>query len=122
MADNTSTSRSDGTRPGQARRAQRVRPTELDRLIHSRVRLGIMSALAAGNVLSFNDLRDLLDTSDGNLSVHARKLEDAGYVESIKSFDGRMPKTEYKLTPEGHDAFAAYVRHMERILDLSRPG
>lgn len=119
MADNPSSRTS---KNGPERRTRRARPTELDRLIHSRVRLGIMSALAAGHVLSFSDLRDLLGTSDGNLSVHARKLEDAGYVETIKSFDGRMPKTEYTLTPDGHEAFAAYVDHMERILDLSRSG
>ncbi|MFQ5571276.1 MAG: winged helix-turn-helix domain-containing protein, partial [Rhodothermales bacterium] len=92
----------------------------LDRLIHERIRLGIVSALAAGDALSFNDLKRLLDTTDGNLSVHARKLEDAGYIACLKSFDGRTPKTEYRLTEEGHRALEAYLTQMERIIQLAR--
>ncbi|PEN13487.1 transcriptional regulator [Longibacter salinarum] len=97
-------------------RAQRVRPGEIDRLIHGRVRLGIMSALATGDRLSFNELKQRLDTSDGNLSVHARKLEEAGYVECIKSFDGRTPKTEYQITNAGTDALRQYIDQMEQLL------
>ena len=97
-------------------------PAALDRLIHERIRLGIVSALAAGDVLSFNDLKRLLDTTDGNLSVHARKLENAGYVECLKSFDGRTPKTEYRLTDAGRAALEAYLEQMERIIHLAREG
>lgn len=99
-------------------RAQRVRPGEIDRLIHGRVRLGIMSALATGDRLSFNDLKQRLDTSDGNLSVHARKLEDAGYVASSKSMDGPSPRTEYVITPAGRAALQHYVDQMEHLLGL----
>lgn len=95
-------------------------PQELDPLIHARIRLGIVSALATGEALSFNDLKRLLDTTDGNLSVHARKLEDAGYVECLKSFDGRTPKTEYRLTDQGRDALTAYLTQMEQIIQLAR--
>lgn len=95
-------------------------PHELDHLIHQRVRLGIMSALAATERMSFNDLRDLLETSDGNLSVHARKLEEAGYLECSKRFVGRVPLTEYRLTPEGRAAFDRYIQRMEALFDLSR--
>lgn len=97
-------------------------PVELDRLIHERIRLGIVSALATGDTFSFNDLKSLLDTSDGNLSVHARKLEDAGYIECLKSFDGRTPKTEYRLTDTGHQALATYLAQMEQIIHLAREG
>lgn len=99
-------------------RAQRVRPGEIDRLIHGRVRLGIMSALATGDQISFNDLKQRLDTSDGNLSVHARKLEEAGYVECLKSFEGRTPKTEYRITEDGRAALRHYVDQMEQLLGL----
>lgn len=105
----------------QARAADAFQAT-LDRLIHERIRLGIVSALAAGDVLSFNDLKHLLDTTDGNLSVHARKLEDAGYVECLKSFDGRTPKTEYRLTDTGRRALETYLAQMERIIQLAREG
>lgn len=101
-------------------RAHNTFPTELDRLIHERIRLGIVSALAAGDMLSFPDLKRMLDTSDGNLSVHARKLEDAGYIECIKSFDGRTPKTEYRLTCTGRKALEAYIEQMEQIIELAR--
>jgi DNA-binding MarR family transcriptional regulator len=97
-------------------------PPELDRLIHERIRLGIVSALAAAGTLSFNDLKDLLGTTDGNLSVHARKLEDAGYLECIKSFDDRTPKTEYRLTDAGRAALETYLAHMEAIIKTMREG
>jgi DNA-binding transcriptional ArsR family regulator len=88
----------------------------LDRLIHERLRLAIVSTLAVHDALTFTDLRTLLDTSDGNLSVHARKLEDAGYVICTKSFDGRVPRTEYRLTGEGRVALERYLSHMEALI------
>lgn len=90
----------------------------LDRLIHERVRLALVSALAVREWLSFNELKDLLETTDGNLSVHARKLEDAGYVECRKGFEGRVPKTEYRLTPSGRRALDRYLEHMERLISV----
>lgn len=94
---------------------------DLDRLIHPRMRLGIISALAAADSpLSFNDLKNLLDTTDGNLSVHARKLEEARYIACEKSFDGRVPRTEYSLTPAGRKAFDRYLDHMEAILQAAK--
>src|SRR2546428_814414 len=84
---------------------------EIDRLIHERLRLGIVSALAANESLTFNDLKNLMHITDGNLSVHARKLEDAGYISCNKYFDGRVPKTEYKLTPSGRRALEGYLNH-----------
>lgn len=93
---------------------------ELDRLIHERVRLGIVSALAVNGSLSFTDLRDLLGTTDGNLSAHARRLEDAGYVVCHKSFDGRTPKTEFRLTALGRRELNAYLDHMEAIIEATR--
>jgi DNA-binding HxlR family transcriptional regulator len=95
-------------------------PLELDRLIHERLRLGIVSALAANDRLSFNDLKRLLRTTDGNLSVHARKLEEAQYIACEKSFDGRMPRTEYRLTQAGRRAFEKYLAHMESIIKAVR--
>jgi DNA-binding transcriptional ArsR family regulator len=91
-------------------------PIALDRLIHERIRLAIVSALAVHDSLTFTDLRTLLDTSDGNVSVHARKLEDAGYVTCTKSFDGRVPRTEYRLTGEGRQALERYLSHMEALI------
>ena len=96
------------------------RATSLDRLIHERLRLGIISALAANESLTFIDLKTLMNTTDGNLSVHARKLEDAGYVAVTKSFDGRMPRTEYKLTTAGRRALEGYLSHMEALLKQMR--
>ena len=93
---------------------------DLDRLIHERIRLGIISALAANSSLSFNDLKRLLKTTDGNLSVHARKLEDAGYIACTKSFEGRMPKTEYALTASGRKALEKYLNHMEALIHAMR--
>lgn len=90
--------------------------TDLDKVIHERMRLGILSALAANDKLSFTDLRTLLDTSDGNVSVHARKLEDAGYLTCKKSFAGRTPLTEYKITKEGRKALERYLDHMEALI------
>jgi len=95
-------------------------PLELDRLIHERVRLGIVSALAVNGSLTFTDLRDLLGTTDGNLSAHARRLEDAGYVVCRKSFEGRTPKTEYGLTELGRRELNAYLDHMEAIIEATR--
>lgn len=97
-----------------------VSSTNLDRLIHERMRLGIISALAANNSLTFNELKEFMKTSDGNLSVHARKLEDAGYIECNKSFDGRIPKTEYKITKEGRKALERYLNHMESLIQTMR--
>lgn len=91
-------------------------PIALDRLIHERLRLAIVSALAVHDSLTFTDLRTLLDTSDGNVSVHARKLEDAGYVTCTKRFDGRVPRTEYRLTGEGRQALERYLAHMEALI------
>jgi DNA-binding HxlR family transcriptional regulator len=95
-------------------------PADLDRLIHERIRLGIVSALAANRSLTFNELKSLLKTTDGNLSVHARKLEDAAYVACTKSFDGRTPKTEYRLTPAGRRALERYLDHMEALIRATR--
>jgi len=89
---------------------------EFDRLIHERIRLGIVSALAANQAMTFNDLKRLLKTTDGNLSVHARKLEEAKYIACTKSFEGRMPKTEYALTGTGRKAFEKYLDHMEALI------
>jgi DNA-binding transcriptional ArsR family regulator len=97
-------------------------PLELDRLIHERMRLAIVSALAVNESLTFNELKRLLDTTDGNLSVHARKLEDAGYVRCTKSFEGRVPRTEYRLAPEGRRALERYLEHMEALIRATRHG
>lgn len=95
-------------------------PEALDRLIHERLRLGIVSALAANESLTFNDLKNLMHITDGNLSVHARKLEDAGYISCSKFFDGRVPKTEYKLTSSGRGALENYLSHMESLIKQMR--
>ena len=101
--------------------AHPARPAALDRLIHERVRLGIVSALAANSSLTFNELKKLLQTTDGNVSVHARKLEEAGYISCEKSFEGRMPRTEYRLTPAGRKALHKYLDHMEALIGAMRP-
>jgi len=93
---------------------------ELDRIIHERVRLGIVSALAVNESLAFNELKDMLVLTDGNLSVHARKLEEAGYVACAKSFEGRIPRTRYTLTPTGRRALEAYLDHMEALIQAVR--
>jgi DNA-binding HxlR family transcriptional regulator len=95
-------------------------PLALDRLIHERMRLGIVSALAVNDRLTFNDLKALLRTTDGNLSVHARKLEEAEYVECLKSFEGRVPKTEYRITSSGRRALERYLDHMEALIRATR--
>lgn len=95
---------------------------EVDRLIHERVRLAIVSSLAVNEALSFNELRDLLETTDGNLSVHARKLEEAGYLGCDKYFDGRVPKTEFWLTATGRKSLQRYLDHMEEIIRATRQG
>ena len=95
---------------------------ELDRLIHERVRLAIVSALAVNESLSFNELKQLLNTTDGNLSVHARKLEEAQYVVCHKFFEGRTPKTEYRLTAAGRRALENYLGHMETVIRAARGG
>ena len=97
-------------------------PADLDRLIHERVRLGIVSALAVNRELTFNELKAMLKTTDGNLSVHARKLEEANYIVCTKSFDGRLPKTEYRLTAAGHRALERYLNHMEALIRATREG
>ena len=97
-----------------------VAALDLDRLIHERVRLGIVSALAVNGSVTFTDLKGFLNTTDGNLSAHARKLEEAGYVACKKSFEGRVPKTEYTLTSVGRRALQAYLDHMEAIIRSTR--
>lgn len=93
---------------------------ELDKTIHERMRLGIISALAANTSLSFTDLKNLLNTTDGNISVHARKLEEAGYLTCEKSFKGRVPLTEYKITNDGREALNRYLNHMEALINAMR--
>lgn len=95
---------------------------DLDRVIHERVRLAIVSALAVNDTMTFADLKGFLSASDGNLSVHARKLEDAGYVSCAKSFEGRVPRTEYRLTASGHRALERYLTHMEALIRATRKG
>jgi DNA-binding transcriptional ArsR family regulator len=123
-----------GTRRGELREVGQATPggggdhktptaksaAELDRLIHERLRLGIVSALAGNASLTFNELKEILQTTDGNLSVHARKLEDAEYIACEKSFDGRTPKTEFRLTDAGRRALTRYLDHMESIIRTAR--
>jgi DNA-binding MarR family transcriptional regulator len=97
-------------------------PLELDRLIHERMRLAMVSALAVNESLTFNELKRLLETTDGNLSVHARRLEEAGYVLCTKSFEGRVPRTEYRLTDSGRKALERYLAHMEALIRSTRQG
>ena len=129
MADSSSLARDPGRERSEAaaadaaaesRLASVEASTDLDRLIHERVRLGILSALAVNDSLTFNDLKRLLGTTDGNLSVHARKLEDAGYVACKKSFHGRFPRTEYRLTKAGRAALERYLAHMEALIRAVR--
>lgn len=105
---------------GAASAKQKSAAPNLDRLIHERLRLGIISALAANESLTFSDLKNLMNTTDGNLSVHARKLEDAGYISVSKFFEGRLPKTEYKLTAAGRSALENYLSHMESLIKQMR--
>lgn len=101
-------------------RAEESVAPDLDRLIHERIRLGIVSALAVNDSLTFNELKALLRTTDGNLSVHARKLEEASYIACTKSFEGRLPKTEYRLTAAGRRALERYLNHMEALIRATR--
>jgi DNA-binding transcriptional ArsR family regulator len=115
------------SREDKAKRETNLKPQDvaaasLDRLIHERTRLAIISALAVNAALTFNDLKSLLRVTDGNLSVHARKLEDAGYVDCAKSFNGRVPKTEYRLSASGRRALEKYLDHMEALIRVTREG
>jgi DNA-binding HxlR family transcriptional regulator len=111
--------REEGPAPVRGGASQPV-SVPLDRLIHERIRLGIVSALAVNRTLTFNELKALLKTTDGNLSVHARKLEEADYILCTKSFDGRLPKTEYRLAPAGRKALERYLDHMEALIRATR--
>ncbi|MDR0787081.1 MAG: transcriptional regulator [Gemmatimonadota bacterium] len=95
-------------------------PADFDRLIHERIRLGIVSALAVNERLTFSELKAIVGATDGNLSVHARKLEEAGYLECNKGFQGRTPRTEYRLTSPGREALARYLDHMEALIEAVR--
>jgi DNA-binding HxlR family transcriptional regulator len=112
----------EATLPSGASPSRETVPADLDRLIHERVRLGIVSALAVNRSLTFNELKAMLKTTDGNLSVHARKLEEADYIVCTKSFDGRLPKTEYRLTSPGRKALERYLNHMEALIRATREG
>jgi DNA-binding MarR family transcriptional regulator len=108
-------------RPNEAQHTYRAPSLpDFDPLIHERIRLGILSALAVNEALSFNDLKQVLNTTDGNLSVHARKLEEAEYVRCDKSFEGRTPRTTYRLTTNGRRALQKYLDHMESLIKLTR--
>jgi DNA-binding transcriptional ArsR family regulator len=123
MAGKSSSARAEQTEKLAARKAAapaEASATQLDRLIHERTRLAIVSALAANSTLTFSELKELLQVSDGNLSVHARKLEDAGYVALTKSFAGRTPRTEYRLTSNGRRALEKYLNHMEALIHAAR--
>ena len=112
----------DAISPAAPNQAPETVPADLDRLIHERVRLGIISALAVNRSLTFNELKAMLKTTDGNLSVHARKLEEADYIVCAKSFDGRLPKTEYRLAAAGRRALERYLNHMEALIRATREG
>ncbi len=113
-------SRTKTTKQGAPQETVETTLPNLDRVIHEHMRLGIVSALAVNDSLTFNELKKLLQTSDGNLSVHARKLEEAEYVVCNKSFEGRMPKSEYRLTSAGRKAFERYLNHMEALIQAAR--
>jgi len=109
------------TKPQASRsRSAQSRAADLDRLIHEPIRLGIVSALAVNDTMTFNDLKELLKTTDGNLSVHARKLEEGQYIACEKYFEGRMPRTEYRLTAAGRRALETYLDHMEALIQATR--
>lgn len=128
MADRNTLPRNERRAASRTRSAQRTargttaagRVPDLNRLIHERLRLGIVSALAVNDSLTFNELKSMLRTTDGNLSVHARKLEDAGYVHCRKSFEGRVPRTRYRITPSGRRALERYLDHMEALIRSTR--
>ena len=117
---NVAIKKEDGAQPLRVEKAAGNVSESLDKVIHERMRLGIISALAANEKLSFADLKNLLNTTDGNISVHARKLEDAGYLTCEKSFKGRTPLTEYKITTEGRSALDRYLNHMEALIAAMR--
>ena len=118
--DANSRQSTEGSRPAARAAAAKRSTLDLDRVIHERLRLGIVSALAVNERLTFNDLKRLLQTTDGNLSVHARKLEDAQYIACDKTFDGRLPRTEYRLTAAGRRALEKYIAHMDAIIKAVR--
>lgn len=125
MAKQTARSTTQPNKPRVAARAMQAmraaeKAPELDNLIHERMRLGIVSALAANESLTFSELKDLLKTTDGNISVHARKLEEADYIACTKTFEGRIPKTEYRLTAAGRRALERYLDHMEALVRAAR--
>ena len=120
MAKSTAARRQEAVERAAGPAHGQAAPPSFDRLIHERVRLGIVSALAVNHALPFNELKKLLKTSDGNLSVHARKLEDAQYIRCNKSFAGRFPHTEYRLTPAGRRALEQYLDHMEALIRATR--
>lgn len=128
MARNTALKIEDGAGETPKKSALRIEKAaenvsnELDKIIHERMRLGIISALAANERLSFTDLKNLLNTTDGNISVHARKLEEAGYLVCEKSFKGRVPLTEYRITTEGREALNRYLNHMETLINAMKSG
>lgn len=109
-----------GGRPAAHEIAARPLPQRLDRVIHDRTRLAILAALAATDVLAFNEVKDITGTTDGNLSVHARRLEEAGYVHCEKTFAGRTPRTEYRLTAAGRRALEKYLDHMDALIKATR--
>lgn len=118
---NTLRNHSEGPKPERTPQASGApQAAHLDRVIHERVRLAIVSALAVNETLTFNDLKRLIDVTDGNLSVHARKLEEAGYIACTKSFEQRIPKTEYRLTGEGRRSLERYLNHMEALIRATR--
>ena len=119
MADSSAARRPDTSAAPAARRTI-ARSAQLDAVIHERTRLGIVSALAANERLSFVELKSLLDGTDGNIGAHARKLEDAGYIVARKRFEGRVPRTEYELTAAGRAALQRYVEHMEALIRVAR--
>jgi len=128
MARNSALKIEDGSEETPKKSALRIEKAaenvsnELDKIIHERMRLGIISALAANEGLSFTDLKNLLNTTDGNISVHARKLEEAGYLVCEKSFKGRVPLTEYRITTEGREALNRYLNHMETLINAMKSG
>ncbi len=118
--NNLAIKKGDDSQPLRVEKAAGQVSESLDKVIHERMRLGIVSALAANEKLSFTDLKNLLNTTDGNISVHARKLEDAGYLSCAKSFNGRVPLTEYSITAEGRAALERYLNHMEALIAAMR--
>src|SRR5262245_42456169 len=124
MAGKQNTARKERDKRPQGQPGEAMAPAggapKLDRLIHERLRLGILSALSVNDSLTFNELKKLIETTDGNLSVHARKLEEAGYISVTKSFEGRMPRTDYRLTASGRRALERYLDHMESLIHAMR--